>query len=76
MTNGSTLLTESTAVFSPISVVHYEFYDNDKIHELMQNVTDIQSISGEGYQPFGEAQRPGLFAYADNIDTMEFLLTL
>lgn len=76
MTNGSTLLAESLSVFSPISVLNYEFYKDEKIHGLLQNVTDIQCIAGEGYLPFGQSQAPGLFSYADSVDTMEFLLTL
>jgi hypothetical protein len=31
---------------------------------------------GYGHIPFGAAQKPGLFDYADGVDTMEFLLTL
>lgn len=76
MTNGSTLLAESLSVFSPISVLNYEFYKEEKIHDLLQNVANIQCIAGEGYLPFGQAQSPGLFSYADSVDTMEFLLTL
>jgi len=76
MSNGSTLLNENLSVFSPVSVLHYEFYDDEKILNQFPITADIQSVSGKNYLPFGQAQSPGLFSYADNIDTMEFLLTL
>jgi len=77
MTNGSTLLTEQENIFSPISVLHYEYYD--KKEELLLHLskqTDIQCIAGKSFLPFGTTQQPGLFTYADGVDTMQFLLTL
>jgi hypothetical protein len=77
MTNGSTLLVEATAAFSPIGVVNFEFYeDKEKVAELLENQEDIQCVVGHGFIPFGEAQSPGLFSYADGVDTMQFLLSL
>jgi hypothetical protein len=77
MTNGSTLLTEQENIFSPISVLHYEYYD--KMEELLlplSKQTDVQCIAGKSFLPFGTTQKPGLFTYADGVDTMQFLLTL
>ncbi len=71
MTNGSTLLVENAAAFSPISVVHYEYAGKSK-----ENTKDIQCVAGSKELPFGKAQSPTLFSYADGVDTMEFLLTL
>jgi hypothetical protein len=77
MTNGTTLLTENTGLFSPISQVFYEFYDTiETLEDRLENNTDIQCVEGPGYLPFGQSQAPGLFQYADGIDTMSFLLTL
>ena len=77
MTNGSTLLMENPAAFSAIGVVNYEFYDDEmKLDELIKNQEDIQCVTGRGSIAFGEAQSPGLFSYADGIDTMQFLLSL
>ena len=77
MTSGSILLVENENLFSPISVVHYEYYDDDKkLRNDLSDQQDIQCISGKNYTAFGEAQQPGLFAYADGIDTMQFLLSL
>jgi Acyl-CoA reductase (LuxC) len=77
MTNGSTLLTENKSVFSPISVVHFEYYDSlESVTQKTAADEDIQCITGKGAIPFGQAQSPGLFSYADGIDTMQFLLSL
>jgi len=37
---------------------------------------NIQCIVGKNFVPFGKSQEPGLFDYADGIDTMQFLLSL
>jgi len=77
MTNGSMLLSEEKSPFSPISVVHYEYYDRPEeiSHELAGN-PDIQCVAGKGQVPFGQAQKPRLEDYADNVDTLEFLSAL
>ncbi len=77
MTNGSTLLVQNPAAFSSISTVNYEYYDSIKeLNEFLKNQQDIQCITGKDWIPFGKAQSPDLFSYADGADTMQFLLTL
>ena len=77
MTNGSTLLVENNNLFSPISVLHYEYYnDKEKLLENLSSLEEIQCFSGIGSSPFGQTQQPGLFSYADGVDTMQFLLSL
>jgi Acyl-CoA reductase (LuxC) len=77
MTNEATLLVENEGYFSPISQLFYEYYDDiTKVQEKLRQNDDVQCIVGSGYVPFGEAQNPGLFTYADGVDTMEFLLGL
>lgn len=77
MTNESTLLIENKSIFSPISQLNYEYYENEKVlqKELAIN-EEIQCIVSNNNIPFGMAQNPDLFTYADGVDTMEFLLTL
>ncbi|MEO6135237.1 MAG: acyl-CoA reductase [Ginsengibacter sp.] len=75
MTNDSILLVESENVFSPVSELNYSFYKNQNaVQEEITGMENVQCAVGEGYVPFGESQRPGLFDYADGIDTMKFLL--
>ncbi|MEO9146907.1 MAG: acyl-CoA reductase [Ginsengibacter sp.] len=77
MSNENIILAENENIFSPVSELHYSFYD-DKKRLAVELKTDenIQCIVGEGYIPFGHTQQPGLFDYADGVDTMQFLLGL
>jgi hypothetical protein len=77
MTNESTLLIENEALFSAISQLNYSFYDNvETVKALLTENSDVQCIVGPYGIAFGQAQQPGLFDYADGVDTMQFLLTL
>lgn len=77
MTDGSTLLIENPGLFSPISQLHYSFYKpGENPADELKNNEDVQCIVGVNAIPFGEAQNPQLFSYADGVDTMEFLLGL
>ncbi|MEO8764156.1 MAG: acyl-CoA reductase [Ginsengibacter sp.] len=77
MTNESIILFEDENIFSPVSQLHYTFY-NDKavlLRDLNED-KNIQCVIGGEKFKFGQAQRPGLFDYADGIDTMKFLKAL
>ena len=77
MTNGSLLLVEEPALFSPISQLNYEYYtEADKLTESLRNSGQVQSISGRGFVPFGQSQYPGLADFADGINTLAFLNTI
>ena len=77
MSNENLLLVEDEKIFSPISVLHYEFYQNrDKTIEKLNKNDEIQCIVGSNQIQFGQSQNPDLFSYADGIDTLEFLLSL
>ena len=77
MANDCIILSENDAVFSPVSVLHYSYYKNEeKVFEKLNQNENIQCVVGEGHIPFGKSQEPGLFDYADGVDTMQFLLTL
>ena len=76
------LLKEDEGYSSPISVVFYENYTSlDSIEQKLEEDADqIQCIvSTAGLKneiPFGKAQSPKLWDYADNEDTIKFLLDL
>ena len=77
MTNEATILTENTNMFSPISQLYYEYYaDVKKLAADLKQKEDVQCVVGNNFVPFGQAQNPDLFTYADGEDTMQFLLTL
>lgn len=77
MTNSSIILHENAALFSPISVLHYSFYNNEnEVMAGLQGNEDVQCIVGKQSIPFGQSQQPGLTDYADGADTLQFLLDL
>lgn len=82
--NGFLIFNESTALVSPISVVHFEFYDDAKsvqtfLEESSEKIQCVVSSSENhinGALHFGQAQSPAVSDYADSIDTMAFLSSL
>ncbi|WP_130735029.1 acyl-CoA reductase [Flavobacterium sp. J27] len=80
--NGFLTLKEDENYASPISSVFYEYYENiDEVTEkLKKDVDKIQCVVSKSHFPnsirFGQTQKPNLWDYADNIDTIAFLLTL
>ncbi|MFT7157123.1 MAG: hypothetical protein ACI8Q1_002138 [Parvicella sp.] len=76
--NGFILLKEDEGLTSPIGTLYYERYDSleelkTKLWELEEN---IQCLVSSTDIPFGKAQHPELWDYADGVDTMEFLSSL
>lgn len=77
MTDGITILAENPSLFTPVSQVNYEFYENkEEVIQQLTNSNAVQAIVGHGFIPFGQAQQPSLTDYADGVDTMKFLLGL
>ncbi|UYQ91109.1 acyl-CoA reductase [Chitinophaga horti] len=77
MSSGSLLMQENPSLFSPLSVLHYEFYtDILALHAELRANDEVQCIVGRGGVAFGAAQQPSLSDYADGVDTMAFLTGL
>jgi hypothetical protein len=80
--NGFLTIKEDASFASPISSVFYEFYDSlDELsYRLSKDSDQIQCIVSnnliENSISFGQTQKPALSDYADNIDTIDFLLRL
>ena len=78
--NGFLLMKEDEGIHSPVGVLFYEFYDTiDDVNEIIENRKDeLQCVVSNAplpqRVPFGKAQSPELWDYADGIDTIEFLL--
>ena len=80
--NGFLMLKEDENYASPIATVFYEFYNSPE--ELKIRLSNekhrIQCLVGKGFMdgevPFGQTQNPSLTDYADNIDTVHFLLKI
>jgi hypothetical protein len=74
MTNGSIILVEDPSPFSPISQLHYEFYDDEQaVRESLRDDQAIQCVVGSHYTSFGQAQCPRIDTFADGVDTVKFL---
>ena len=78
--SGFFLMRESSDLVSPISVLFYERYKSEaelalKLSTYTDKIQCTVSTDGwyEGSLPFGDAQCPDLWDYADGVDTLEFL---
>jgi len=73
---GFILMKEDQGFISPVSVIHYEYYrSKEEFGKVAESMKDkIQCITGRKFVPFGKAQSPQLWDYADGIYTIEFLL--
>ena len=80
--NGFLTIKEDSSYASPISSVFYEFYDDlESVKKLLKlDEEKIQCIVSndliENSIGFGQTQQPNLWDYADNVDTISFLLTI
>jgi len=80
---GFLLLRENTRIASPLATLHYEQYndiarvkkDIEAQDQHIQCVVSHSDVFPDAI-PFGQAQHPNLWDYADGIDTLEFLLSL
>lgn len=77
--NGFFILKEDSSYSSPVACLHYEYHENleeleNKLkidRDLIQCVTS--NFEGKGHFPFGKAQEPNLWDYADGKNTLDFL---
>jgi hypothetical protein len=75
-------LKEDTSYASPISSVFYEYYEDiaDLQKRLERESDQIQCVVSNNLIPnsisFGQTQQPKLWDYADNVDTLQFLISL
>ena len=80
--NGYFILKEDPKLYAPISCAFYEFYDDvkdlkSKLDDIKDNLQCIvskkRSLKAISY---GSTQNPSFHDYADNIDTIEFLINI
>ena len=81
--NGFALFQQNDQLVSPISIIYYDYYKdiNSLKNQLIPKKDKIQcivgneDIIGESVK-FGKAQMPEVWDYADNVDTMKFLIEI
>ncbi len=78
---GDILILAADTLSSPVGVVTFQFYEHPDHAQswIIRNQDEIQCIVGNipnipTLIPFGQSQFPELWDYADNIDTIDFLL--
>ena len=84
LANGCIILLESPATQSRIASLNYQFYEDLEVveREIAAREAEIQVVvARDGLLngpalPFGKAQQPELWDYADGVDTLAFLLGL
>lgn len=71
-------IVENKSLCSPVSCLHVERYEkiDDVNNFIIDEKENIQCVIGKDYLAFGKSQQPGLSDYADDIDTMKFILSL
>lgn len=81
--NNALILQASAEISSPLSVLHYEFYnDRNVLIDHLEKSNDLtQCILSEDKNiknalPFGTSQSPALWDYADGVNTLQFLQKL
>ncbi len=87
--NGFLIVREESSIPSPVSILHYEYYDGKEQleNELLGKKDQLQCIATSANKfeskelnaislPFGKTQSPELSDYADGVDTLRFLTEL
>lgn len=80
--NGFLMIKEDTSYASPIATVFYEHYNsiNELKSKLVDDANRMQCVVSNGILEnsvaFGETQNPELWDYADQVDTIDFLLKI
>jgi hypothetical protein len=73
--NGFLILKEDEDLYSPIGVLHYEYFESEE--EVKKSIVDqsdqIQCVVSENEVEYGGSQKPKISDYADGVDTMKFL---
>ncbi len=82
LATGSVLLREDKELHSRLGTLHYEYYNDTAdlaidLHSVMKELqvtVSVRDIPGVSTKLPGEAQRPALDDYADDVDTLGFLI--
>ncbi|PWH81544.1 acyl-CoA reductase [Algibacter marinivivus] len=80
--NGFFMIKEDESFASPIATLFYEYYEDDsELKDVLNSKKDqIQCIVSNGFTEneiaFGATQKPQLWDYADDVDSIKFLLSI
>lgn len=76
--NNFLMVKENDSMFAPVGTIHFKKYSSTQAVDayIEANQKNIQCIVSNNYIAFGQSQKPKIIDYADNVNTMEFLLSL
>ena len=76
--NGFVILKKDQSIQSPVATIFYEYYNSrkDLNNYINSNRNLFQCVVSNTDIPFGQSQFPKLTDYADQQDTIEFLLSI
>jgi hypothetical protein len=76
--NGFVIFKEDQSIQSPVATIFYEYYNSrDNLNNYIKSNRNLfQCIVSNEDIPFGQSQFPKLTDYADQKDTIEFLLSI
>lgn len=76
--NNFLMVKESHDLHSPVGVLYFQRYNSpEEISSyLKSNAESLQCVVGKNHIPFGYSQQPVITDFADNVNTLEFLVNL
>jgi hypothetical protein len=76
--NNFLMVKEDSGLHAPVSVLYYERWQSPREISayLQKHGNELQCVVGRGHIPFGYSQQPVITDFADNIDTLAFLVNL
>jgi Acyl-CoA reductase (LuxC) len=76
--NGFILLKKDERIASPTASLFYTYYTHiqQAYDTIAEHEAEIQCVVSSTHIPFGQAQTPQLWDYADGVDTLKFITSL
>jgi Acyl-CoA reductase (LuxC) len=76
--NGFILLKKDDRIASPTASLFYTYYNSpqEALDHIAEHHEAIQCVVSSSHVPFGKAQTPELWDYADGVDTIQFIASL
>ena len=76
--NNFLMIKESADLYSPVGVLYYHHYNTEQeVNDYLEkNKSHLQCVVGKNQIPFGYSQLPVITDFADNVNTLDFLVNL
>ncbi|MCC6371557.1 MAG: acyl-CoA reductase [Bacteroidia bacterium] len=76
--NNFLLIRENQDLYSPVGTLYFQYYqtEHDVSDYIATNADHLQCVIGRNHVPFGYSQHPVITDFADNVNTVDFLVNL